>query len=431
MHQDFSKPVHSVGRSVTRSRDYSQSVSQSQRTIPSIAHRPPSDPNILQDSNINSFIPSRTFLLLHSIMMRSILQTTLRRHISLFILQRNFSPSRPALAALANETNDGCYQSLIPAWFFLSASLAAAATTTRCEEEEPQQEEEEQEQEDPYDNLPEKDEDTHCSICMTYRQGPCRPYWRKVEACTKDNELKEDDKEEKEGGKENEQEEDSEEEDSEEEHRDPPCLKYMLPWIDCASGFRSLYNLIELDTNYTMGIVDLENEASKNLCWAPSNTPTIDWSSWQAYLEKNEEWTLPKSPESIPTEKTALWKTLDQSKDPELVEVQATVNMIQENGILECAYAQDQDGNVIGFQYGTKPSDAAKAKEEKEEKQESTVTLKIRILPERTQTVTIAAAYTEIDENKEESKGEDSFHSYILKSRPYSIDKVAKASTHD
>ena len=43
---------------------------------------------------------------------------------------------------------------------------------------------------DPYDNLPEEDAPTHCSICKTYRQGPCRPYWRKVELCTKDNELK-------------------------------------------------------------------------------------------------------------------------------------------------------------------------------------------------------------------------------------------------
>ena len=54
---------------------------------------------------------------------------------------------------------------------------------------------------DPYENLPEEDEPTHCSICLTYRQGPCRPYWRKVEACTKDNELKkgsDEDKEEKE-----------------------------------------------------------------------------------------------------------------------------------------------------------------------------------------------------------------------------------------
>lgn len=367
--------------------------------------------------------------------MRSILQTPLRRHIFPSARQTVFSAggTRTAVAAFTTETNERCYQSLTPAWFLLSASLAAAATVTRCEEEEQlqddlQEEEEQlhddlQEEEDPYDNLPEEDEPTHCSICMTYRQGPCRPYWKKVEACTKDNELKEDDK------KQVEDEEKSEtEEESEEEQRDPPCLKYMLPWIDCATGFRNLYNLIELDTNYTMGIADLEKDASQNLCWAPANSPPIDWSGWQTYLENNENWTLPDTQEL--EEKVSLWKSLDQSKDPELVEIQATVAMTQHNGILECAYAQDQDGNVIGFQYGTKPSDAAKAKEEIEEKEESSVTLKIRILPQKTQTVTIAAAYTHVDKEKEEvdGKGGSSFHSFIFKSRPYSIDAAVKRS---
>eukprot|EP00980_Cylindrotheca_fusiformis_P021737 scaffold8569_cov139-Cylindrotheca_fusiformis.AAC.7 len=320
---------------------------------------------------------------------------------------------------------------MTPTWFLISASFAVAAT--KCEDDkkpegdlQAQKEEDTQvvmndEEEDPYDNLPEKDEPTHCSICLTYRQGPCRPYWRKVEACTKDNEVKEDDKKDTKEKEANET-----GDDSEEDERDPPCLKYMLPWIDCATGFRNLYNLIELDTNYTSGIADLEKEAKETLCWSPAITPPVDWSAWQDYLEANEDWTRAENQEPKRAEKVPLWKTLDQSKDPELVEVQAAVNVTQDNGILECAYAQDQDGNVIGFQYGTKPSDAGKAKEEQEEKAESTVVLKIRILPQRTQTVTIAAAYTQIEEEKQERTDVDSFDSIIFKSQPYSIGKVAK-----
>merc|ERR1712232_1242269 len=56
---------------------------------------------------------------------------------------------------------------------------------------------------------------------------------------------------------------------------------------------------------------------------------------------------------------TTLWKTFDPMLgDPELVTVEAKVPASMGVGILECAYALDQDGNVIGFAYGTKPSDA-------------------------------------------------------------------------
>ncbi|KAL3943814.1 MAG: hypothetical protein SGBAC_002107 [Bacillariaceae sp.] len=331
------------------------------------------------------------------------------------------------------------------------AVIAAASNTTvtsQCESASPADEvaakivdEEDEEQVDPYDNLPEEDEPTHCSICLTYRQGPCRPYWRKVEACTKDNELKKDDNDEESSKKdENEGGDDQKSSDSneEEEEADPPCLKYMLPWIDCASGFRNLYNLIELDTNYTMGVADLENEASKNLCWAASSTPSVDWSAWAAYRQGNPDWKLPVAEKSESPEHASLWKTLDQSKDPVLVEVETTVNAIEGAGMLECTYAKDQDGNVIGFQYGTKPSEAfvTKEKEEDEErnaKKEPTVTLKIRILPERTQTITIAAAYTQPpSEDTKESKDlkkDSSFHSFIFKSKPIVLDQVQLPKT--
>lgn len=318
----------------------------------------------------------------------------------------------------------------------MAAVASTAALPAQCESAPPPSEpninvdndDGDEEEVDPYDNLPEEDEPTHCSICLTYRQGPCRPYWRKVERCTKDNELKKDDGEGSDKGP-------SDNDEGEDEEADPPCLKYMLPWIDCASGFRNLYNLIELDTNYTMGIADLENDASKNLCWAASKTPPVDWSAWAAYRQENPDWKLPaKTEKSESPEHASLWKTLDQSKDPVLVEVTATVDMFEGEGILECAYAQDQDGNVIGFQYGTKPSEAfdtekkEKEGDEEEAKKEPTVTLKIRILPERTRTITIAAAYTQppSEEEKEskDMKKDSSFQSIIFKSKPVALNKV-------
>lgn len=363
-------------------------------------------------------------------------------------MSRGYSSASSNHAAEALSLSSGGpqgpdHQYIFSNWFAISAAMfaAAAVSTTasiaHCEsatddkKTPPKSDAKEEEEEDPYDNFPEKDEPTQCSICLTYRQGPCRPYWRKVEACTKDNELKSDDKKEGDNDKMTSNSDNKEEEG--EEEADPPCLKYMLPWIDCASGFRNLYNLIELDTNYTMGIADLENEASKDLCWAASKTPSVNWVSWHSYLQDNPDWKLPTQQISDSPEHASLWKLLDQTKDPVLVEVKASVNIMEDEGMLECAYAQDQDGNVIAFQYGTRPSEAfdteKKEGEEGETKKEPTVELKIRILPERTQTITIAAAYTQPPaEGKTESKDgkKDSFHSIIFKSKPIRMDQVPK-----
>jgi hypothetical protein len=57
-----------------------------------------------------------------------------------------------------------------------------------------------------------------------------------------------------------------------------------------------------------------------------------------------------------------LWKTLDQTKDPEAIKVTASMAVKEgQGGVLEIAYAADQDNHVIGFAYGTKPSQAAAA----------------------------------------------------------------------
>ncbi|KAG7372083.1 hypothetical protein IV203_018226 [Nitzschia inconspicua] len=313
----------------------------------------------------------------------------------------------------------------------LMATVAAATTSTtstmmrgRCDAAE-------EVVEDPYDNLPEKDEPTHCSICLTYRQGPCRPYWRKVEACTKDNELPE--------RKEGEKDDADDDDDNAENNPDPPCLKYMMPWIDCASGYRNLYALIEMDTNYTEGIQDLES-TSKGFCWAPGKEPKVDWQPWQDYVELlNPEWKVPRSsPKNDQQEQQQrqhFWKSLDHSEDPEIVQVEATVaTTMVGGGVLECAYAVDQNGDVIGFAYGTKPSEAAKG-EIKETSETTTMT--IRLVPSRTRQVVLAAAYTYVvDDSKKkkpttssEKSDDDAVESHVYKSRPFHLVMVADRKT--
>lgn len=369
-------------------------------------------------------------------------------------------------------------------------------TPTRCDAvqdggDQSAQDEEPQE-EDPYDNLPPQDEPTHCSICMTYRQGPCRPLWRKVEACTKDNELPtKEEREEQENSGENENDDNYDES----SRPDPPCLKYMMPWIECASGYRNLYALIELDTNYTEGIEDLEATASQHLCWMPgapaAEAPTVDWSAWQDYVTVlNPDWALPSqkttttpNPKYIDVKqpwigdilassrkketntsktnhkKTPLWKTLDQSSDPEVVSIEAKVPTVREEspassgkmGVMECAYAVDQDGHVLGFAYGMRPGDAVAGKKQQgeednkadggesesetsisEDNDEGFTTMTIRLLPDRTRHIVIAASYTQVatDGNDESGQGEgteknDNFETHVYKSKPMRLDEMA------
>lgn len=319
------------------------------------------------------------------------------------------------------------------------SNLAGGYDTTLCESPvlDSSDDEEDEEDEDPYDNLPEEDEPTHCSICLTYRQGPCRPYWRKVEACTKDNEMKKDSEA---------SEESNETANEDDENRpDPPCLKYMLPWIECATGYRNLYALIELDTNYTSGIADLEKDATMEACWAPSSSahPTVDWLPWKEYVAEHPEWKLPrkaKKRESSKSINTSLWKTLESGSDPELVEVLANVSVtspdVEARGILECAYAVDQDGNVLGFAYGTKPSEVAENVEDKspsdkndtesavEINGQSTIELKIRLLPKRTRSIRIKAAYTPVPKEGGDDHG---LESHIYRSKSFSLKQMGKS----
>lgn len=348
----------------------------------------------------------------------------------------------------------------------LAASVSSCSPQTLCEdpaaadsaldsETTPNEDdgEDDEPETDPYDNLPEEDEPTHCSICLTYRQGPCRPYWRKVEACTKDHEK--DNKKQKKKKSDN---------DDDDDGPSTRCFQYMMPWIDCASKHRNLYTLIEMDTNYTEGIQDLET-TSLHFCWMPGTEPKIDWTNYAEDPSTVEEDVAEYTPTS--EDGMALWKTLDPAMgDPKLITVQATVPTTIDSGkgILEVAYAVDQDNNVIGFAYGTKPSelkeesagddgetvpakedgedtettakpkDAAPNDEDSSESGETTIPMDIRIVASRTREFVIAASYTHriegaknSDETDAKSDNKTGFlETHLYKSKPFALADVPK-----
>jgi len=347
------------------------------------------------------------------------------------------------------------------AWIAASAATAgisflgvsSSPSQTLCESSSETSPGDDEPEIDPYDNLPEEDEPTHCSICLTYRQGPCRPFWRKVEACTKDGEKERKKEEEEEGGESdaNKKDGDSSSSPMSESTR---CFKYMMPWIDCASKYRNLYTLIEMDTNYTEGIQELE-ATSRHFCWMPGKEPKIDWSNWQQ-SETEDEVSTPKKltdadATSDPVQNVALWKTLDPSAgDPKLITIEAKVPSTINSGlgILECAYAVDQDNNVIGFAYGTKPSDLIKEADDSDKTKtaegggdekkpkniddDGMVALNIRLVASRTEGFTLSASYTHrIEGVKSTSEGGNNnmaLESHLYKSKPFALASIPKES---
>ena len=251
------------------------------------------------------------------------------------------------------------------------------------------------------------------------------------------------------------------------------CFKYMMPWIDCASKYRNLYTLIEMDTNYTEGIQELE-ATSRHFCWAPGYEPTVDWSNWQQ--SGTEEETVVKS-DSFKSSVTGdandlvsnvpLWKKVDTFHgDVKLITIEAKVSATINSGegILECAYALDQDNNVIGFAYGTKPSDlisdeseevnadenAETIKGDDVEKQETErngdatsesgrqdkiIALNVHLLPSQTQNFVLAASYTHRVEraksSNEDGKKPIALESHLYKSKPFVLADIPKVSSQD
>lgn len=244
---------------------------------------------------------------------------------------RAFTPKATSLSCwdLPTITESG---HCAPIGFFGSIVLAVAAGSSfffeaRCDEyKEGTSQEEVKDETDPYENLPDEDEETTCSMCQTFRQGPCRPFWRKLERCFKDHENEE-------GGA-------------------TKCMRYFGPHQQCLMEFTNLYSLVSLDMKQELvHDIELSVNADERRTWEPD----IDWGMWKIFVQEQGldfRETVPGSAKDTP-----LWKRLPANKEPVLVNPTVTLARQQEGMILKVAYAVDQDGMVLGFSFNQEYSD--------------------------------------------------------------------------
>lgn len=245
------------------------------------------------------------------------------------------------------------------------------------------------EEEDPYENLPEEDEETDCSMCNTFRKGPCRPQWRKLERCFKNHEG--------------------------EENGAVKCMRYFKPHQMCLMDYTNLYQLVSLDVKQEL-VRDAELSVSEHerRQW----DPVVDWSTWIRFVGDAGlsfcETIRSKDEDGKPL---ALWKRLPENKEPVLLTLPVPLPKVDEESgmILKIAYALDQDGMVLSLTYnkeygelieqsqkkneeGSKEEETSeKPSDEAEEKGEVSDTFEFDffVLPGDTKEVRICALYAE------------------------------------
>lgn len=189
---------------------------------------------------------------------------------------------------------------------------------------------------DPYDNLPEEDEETTCSMCLTFRKGPCRPLWRKLERCFKDHEK--------------------------EENGAVQCMRYFNPHHQCLAQYTNLYQLVSLEAKQEL-VHDIQKSVTKEEC--RSWEPTIDWTMWKRFCTEDNGLSLP--PQIVRTSKdTPYWQRLPENTEPLLITLTSSMPQKDSDGLLlKIAFAVDQDGIVIGLTFNSeygKLMDQAKGK---------------------------------------------------------------------
>jgi hypothetical protein len=219
-----------------------------------------------------------------------------------------------------------------------------------------------QEADDPYENLPEDDDETDCTMCKTFRQGPCRPFWRKLERCFKDHES--------------------------EENGSVKCMRYFSAHQTCLMDYTNLYQLISLDLKQ-----ELVSEVEQAVTKAERRTLdpaafSIDWKLWREFYDEmgpSFRQTVPHHRRTEPSSEP-LWRRLPPTREgthlePVLLQTKVTLSMtppptlnggedsssssssssnsssVGDNMLLKIAYAVDQDGFVIGLSYNSRYGD--------------------------------------------------------------------------
>lgn len=201
---------------------------------------------------------------------------------------------------------------------------------TSCESTETPKEQESDEGADPYDNLPDEDEETQCSMCNTFRKGPCRPFWRKLEHCFKDHES--------------------------EENGAVKCMKYFSPHQSCLQKYLNLYQLVSLDMKQQL-VVDTELSVrdDERRDW---ENAFIDWGMLTDFVKDQglafRQTIRRRTDDSDETSPLLpLWQRLPEDTEPVLLTVSSKVPQRRDGMILKIAFAVDQDGFVLGLSYNS------------------------------------------------------------------------------
>jgi hypothetical protein len=223
---------------------------------------------------------------------------------------------------------------------------------------------------DPYDNLPEEDESTTCTICLINRQGPCRPVWRKFERCMKDNTPKDDQ---------------DDEAKSDTPSMSEQCDIYMLPWISCIQGFRNRYTLIANDFFQHEMIGEVEkaiNEDEKVL---------LENIAISSIVQVGSEWNEVNKTQG---------KELADNEDAILVEGIAKINLWDGKSLrpIEIAFVKDQDGTLLGYEQFFDFKKSIKGNASGEEQSSKVGACNFHVNPSTTKSIQIFALYRDQEE---------------------------------
>ncbi|CAB9505545.1 expressed unknown protein [Seminavis robusta] len=390
-------------------------------------------------------------------------------------------PQHRFLASAAVVIPTSSQDARLHPWLWLTAAATTAAvlmvgSTTRaaCQEEEtaPSKEEEalldpdnlEIGPDDPYYSIPDDDEPTDCSMCLTFRQGPCRLDWKRFELCVKDKSPpKKDDTATTENSSSSEEEEPPKE--------DPTaCMKYAMPFYQCSSKHVNSYLILGNDQTQKTVTEPLlktyvEDAPHRRLCFAPdnnNNAVTLDFTQWETFVT-----TLVNLGGSVPTrfelKKTgfkspadalrATWEKksddndnpqylmMNEEGEPFLITVTAQVPMEQalagktagkkkkktkkkktkqKTAPLMMTFALDQHGNLIGdARNSSGDDDNNKNKKEEETPPPTHLPLQIQVVPGVTQEITIYALYVPKD-------GDFLEDGTLYESKPYQLQSITE-----
>ena len=170
---------------------------------------------------------------------------------------------------------------------------------------------------DDYSDLPEEEEETTCSICQINRQGPCRNPWRRFEKCIKSNPLQEEDQE------------------PDAAERSRKCDHLFKPWFACFGQNRITYSMIT--NRQVKEDMDLIEETHGKELMPLELEPKLDKEDIQVMMME-----------------VALDQPYVQRYIKFPLHNPATGNSIR------VAYARDDKGNVLGFDYFKKELDDGK-----------------------------------------------------------------------